>query len=125
QRPGPRPPAPRLVMGDARAALADLPGIGAIITSPPYPGVYDYLRHHMLRMTVLGFDMALAARAEIGARRAHEREGREVGDKRYVDDMAAVFTAWSPRLWGDGFWALVVGDGQARQDVIPVLPLIG
>ncbi|MFO0748755.1 MAG: hypothetical protein U1F43_24290 [Myxococcota bacterium] len=48
-----------------------------------------------------------------------------MGDKRYVDDMAAVFAAWSPRLWGDGFWALVVGDGQARQDVIPVLPMIG
>lgn len=116
-------PEPILRLGDARTA-PELPTVGAIISSPPYPGVYDYLRHHLLRCAVLGFDPGEAARAEIGARRAHEREGRELADRRYVEAMAAVLTSWTKTLGSQGFVALVIGDGQLGGDVIPVIPLL-
>jgi len=117
-------PEPLLRMGDARTAPDELPKLGAIISSPPYPGVYDYLRHHLLRCAVLGFDPGPAARHEIGARRSHEREGRELADRRYVEALAEVLTSWGKALVPQGFMALVIGDGQLGPDVIPVLPLL-
>ncbi|MCC6623641.1 MAG: hypothetical protein IT385_20455 [Deltaproteobacteria bacterium] len=117
-------PEPRLALGDAREAPADLPAIGAVISSPPYPGVYDYLHHHLVRCAVLDLPATAAARDEIGARRVHERTGREQADRRYVEDLGRVLAAWSPTLAPDGFVALVVGDGQLGAEVIPVLPMV-
>jgi DNA modification methylase len=67
----PRPfPHVRLLQEDARL----LPSLGwgeadAIITSPPYPGTYDYARQHALRMTWLGLEAAAFERGELAPRR--------------------------------------------------------
>jgi hypothetical protein len=66
-KPGPRV---RLLEEDARL----LPSLGwgevdCIITSPPYPGVYDYHHQHALRMAWLGIDDRALDQGELAPRR--------------------------------------------------------
>jgi hypothetical protein len=115
---------PRLVLGDARVPPVDIGKFAAIISSPPYPGVYDYLEHHRLRCAVLGFPLAEATDREIGSRRASERLGVDIGNSRYVDDLGKVLANYSKQLQPEGFVALMIGDGQVGDRVTPVLPLL-
>lgn len=117
-------PEPRLVLGDAREPPAELPPIAAVISSPPYPGVYDYLTHHQLRCAVLGLPVGEATEREIGSRRASERLGKERAHTRYVEDLGRVLGAWSATLVPEGFVALVIGDGQIGTEIVRVLPLL-
>lgn len=71
--PEPRPEC-RVLLGDAQ----HLEGVAhssvhAVITSPPYPGVYDYYSQHALRLRWLELDATDFERAEVGARRRLER----------------------------------------------------
>jgi hypothetical protein len=66
----PGTPPVRLYTEDARL----LPSLGwgefdAVLTSPPYPGTYDYHAHHKLRMEWLELDGEALLEGEIGARR--------------------------------------------------------
>jgi tRNA G10 N-methylase Trm11 len=45
--------------------------VDAIVTSPPYPGTYDYVAQHALRLRWLGIDSAAFAAGEIGSRRRY------------------------------------------------------
>ena len=56
--------------GDARE-LRDIhdDSVDLIVSSPPYPGVYDYLTHHSTRLNWLGLDGTKFARTEMGSRR--------------------------------------------------------
>jgi len=119
-------PEPTLVCGDARALpeTPPLPALGAVISSPPYPGVYDYLSHHQLRCAVLGLPLGLATAHEIGSRRATERLGKELAHARYVEDLGRALAAWTSTLVPDGFVALIIGDGQFGNGVVRVLPLL-
>jgi hypothetical protein len=117
-------PEPRLILGDARVAPKDVGPVAAVISSPPYPGVYDYLEHHRLRCAVLGFPLAEATDREIGSRRASERLGIDVSNTRYVEDLGKVLASWSKTLVDGGFVALMIGDGQVGDRVTPVLPLL-
>jgi len=57
-----------LKLADARKV--DLEGpFDLVLSSPPYPGVYDYAAHHRLRYPLFGEDGSFAVRHEIGARR--------------------------------------------------------
>jgi hypothetical protein len=67
---GPHPAPVRLLEEDARL----LPSLGwgeadLLITSPPYPGTYDYYLHHRLRMDWLGLDGQALLDAELFPRR--------------------------------------------------------
>jgi hypothetical protein len=67
---GPHPAPVRLLEEDARL----LPSLGwgeadLIVTSPPYPGTYDYYLHHRLRMDWLGLDGQALLDAELFPRR--------------------------------------------------------
>jgi DNA modification methylase len=56
-------------LGDARRLPFRNGSFAGIITSPPYPGIYDYVEHHRLRLQWLGLDVRYLERHEIGARR--------------------------------------------------------
>jgi len=117
-------PDPLLFLGDARVAPPRLPPLGAIVSSPPYPGIYDYVDHHKLRLMVLGLPVSPMVDQEIGSRRESERLGLEVGTTRYVADLERVLTSWSKTLVPNGFVAFVIGDGQVEGRITPVLPLL-
>lgn len=74
----PRAPPARSTVGDARRlALTRDGSVDLVLTSPPYPGVYDYFRHHALRLRWLGLDARGFERFEIGARRSASRKSFE------------------------------------------------
>ncbi|MFT7579414.1 MAG: hypothetical protein ACI9MR_001078 [Myxococcota bacterium] len=118
---------PLIGLADARqppgtSVLAD-GTVAAIVSSPPYPGIYDYVAHHQRRYAMLGFGADLAVEREIGARR-EMRRGRDVAVRGYVTAIAEVLSAWKPKLRTDGLVHLVVGDGQDDAGTIGSLPLV-
>jgi DNA modification methylase len=96
--------------GDARdivVAEADL-----IVSSPPYPGTYDYLPMQHLRLAWLGASATLDAPAdvEIGARRGF-KEDVEAGYTRWQEATLAWLTSAAKALTPEGLLAILIGDG--------------
>jgi len=78
---------------DARTLGAlGLPRIGAVVTSPPYPGTYDYADQHRLRFDFLGIRHRALDDGELGARR-HFEDDRDRAAARWQDDLAAAVSA--------------------------------
>lgn len=87
------PPA-RVLEGDARdLAGVDSRSVDLVVTSPPYPGVYDYLAHHEARLRWLRLEQQRFARAEIGARRRLDPMGPNEGVARWADEVGEVLAA--------------------------------
>ena len=70
---GKTPPRVTLLNADARH-LDTLPAkrVDLLLTSPPYPGTYDYADQHRLRMDWLQLNANVFEQGELGARRAGE-----------------------------------------------------
>lgn len=101
-------PAAKLRRGDARAVEGTF---DLVLTSPPYPGTYDYLPLQHLRLAWLGRLDALGSQPrEIGARRDFKRSAEE-GYRRWrastQDWMMVVARVLAP----GGCLAIVIGDG--------------
>lgn len=114
-------------LGDARRPPDEIGRLGpvdAIISSPPYLGVYDYVQHHLLRLNILGFDARAFAEGEVGSRREQRRVGDREAATRYRADLAAVIGAWRPKMRDGGICAFVIGDGQVGTEILPVLPMV-
>lgn len=90
-----RAPASQVEEGDARrlTGLADA-SIQLVVTSPPYPGVYDYYAQHATRLRWLELDAAGFEQRELGARR-----------RLAALAPAAAIAAWEREL-GDSLGAL-------------------
>lgn len=89
---------------DFRLADARTVGLASpydlILSSPPYPGVYDYARHHRLRFPLFGDDGSFAERHEMGSRRAPGN---------YEADLTAALKRIP--LGANGRIVLLIGDG--------------
>jgi hypothetical protein len=97
----PGAPKPDVRTGDARKLGHIRTGsIDLIVTSPPYPGVYDYWAHHAARSRWLGLDDRALQTGEIGSR-------RQLGQ---LDPIAAV------RRWQRDLATFL---GQARRVLVP------
>ncbi|MGC4090565.1 MAG: DNA methyltransferase [Polyangiaceae bacterium] len=75
-------PAPRLEVCDARR-LGYVPArsVDLVVSSPPYPGVYDYFAHHATRLRWLRLDGTSFEQGEIGTRRRARGDARgAIGD---------------------------------------------
>jgi 16S rRNA G966 N2-methylase RsmD len=92
---------PRFLRGDARVldgGAADL-----VLTSPPYPGTYDYALQHQRRYWIFGETQEPVEKGELGAR-------RDFNPGRYRKDLEACLRrmlASAPRA------VLLIGDGDA------------
>jgi SAM-dependent methyltransferase len=76
-----RSPSARVELLDARElGFVKRRSIALIVSSPPYPGVYDYFEHHKLRLRWLRIDGRALAHGEIGARRAASRGVASIAD---------------------------------------------
>jgi hypothetical protein len=95
---------------DARD-LRERAAFGMVVTSPPYPGVYDYLAMQHLRLTWLGLDADAANREEIGSRRQF-RLDREVAVAAWRVDNRKWMKAAARALVPGGRMIVVIGDGQ-------------
>lgn len=116
---------PRVRLADARWPDDSLrKSVAAVITSPPYPGVYDYIDHQRRRYSLLDLDASLASRAEIGRRKQVEKRGWEEGSQSFEADLGKAMAAWRAALIDEGRVWLVIGDGQHSGGTIPALPLV-
>lgn len=84
--------------------------VGIAVTSPPYPGVYDYLPMQRLRLDWLGLEPGGAMREEIGSRRSF-RADRATAAATWRDDTRKWVRAVSKALRPGGKLVVVVGDG--------------
>lgn len=103
---------PSLVIeGDARelAGVAD-GSIALAVTSPPYPGNYDYLAHHAARLRWLRLRPERFDQAEIGARRRLDPLGEAQGAARWRDEIGASLRALRRVLRPDGAAVLLLAD---------------
>lgn len=104
------PPA-KCAVGDARdLSLLQPASLDLILSSPPYPGVYDYFDHHELRLRWLGLDEARFEAAEIGARRRLSGIGFQAAVERWQEEFGACLAAFRDALGPAGSIALVIAD---------------
>lgn len=94
--------------GDARRLHVDRP-VPLVLTSPPYPGTYDYLPMQHLRRVWLG-DPRLDDAGEVGARRDWRRGARKALAA-WNRDTAAWTRAAAESLATGGHLVVVIGDG--------------
>ena len=103
-------PEPTVRLGDARS-LKDKERFAAILTSPPYPAVYDYLRLQDLRLAWLGLDEGKRDSAEISPRRDFRGHKRDKALKRWREDQRSWLKKAAQALRPGGRAAIVIGDG--------------
>ncbi len=103
-------PVCRLKMADARRH-GPPPGTSLILTSPPYPGVYDYVPMQQLRHAWLGMNADLGLAAEVGSRRSFRAQGRANALRVWREDTNDWIRCQVDALSPGSHIAIVVGDG--------------
>ncbi len=107
---------PLLRVGDARQLDGVKSGaVDLIVTSPPYPGNYDYLAHHAVRLRWLGLDADQFARIELGARRHLEPLPESAATARWASELGAAMSAMARVMSRTARLVLVLGDSVIRQ----------
>ncbi len=98
---------------DARAlGTLRLPRIGAVVTSPPYPGTYDYADQHRLRFDFLGIRHRAFDEGELGTRRGFAANSLEAA-RRWKDSQIAWLDALAGVMVPGAWAAFVIGDSMA------------
>lgn len=107
----PRAPEASCSLGDARKLPALRPSsVALVVTSPPYPGVYDYLSHHDDRLRWLGLAAGDFAKLEIGSRRELGRASFGAALNRWEQDFGATLAALARGLVPHGSIVLLLAD---------------
>jgi DNA modification methylase len=107
----PSAPPAKCAVGDARDLSQITPGsLDLILSSPPYPGVYDYFDHHELRLRWLGMDETAFEAKEIGARRRLTGIGFQAALEKWEQEFGACLDAFREALAPQGSIALVIAD---------------
>lgn len=107
----PRSPPVKAAAGDARdLSMIQRGSLDLIVSSPPYPGVYDYFDHHALRLRWLGLDEHRFEAAEIGARRRMTGIGFQAAVEKWAGELGACLDAFREVLAPGGSIALVIAD---------------
>jgi len=107
----PAAPAAKCAVGDARDLSQITPAsLDLILSSPPYPGVYDYFDHHELRLRWLGLDETQFEANEIGARRRLSGIGFQAAVETWENEFGACLDAFRDALAPQGSIALVIAD---------------
>ncbi|HET7500042.1 MAG TPA: hypothetical protein VFK02_03540 [Kofleriaceae bacterium] len=106
-------PMPRVVEHDARrlGEVVAAGTAGAVITSPPYAGTYDYAEHQRLRFDFLALRHRELDAGEIGARRSFERDpaASQAWHAALADALDAITSVLAPGRPA----AIVIGDSLA------------
>ena len=116
------PPAGRVQIRLADARVKGPPGGTAVVlTSPPYPGVYDYLPMQQLRFAWLGLEPGLGLSGELGSRRSFRAKGRTEAYREWREDTALWVRRQAEGLSSGGRLGVVVGDGYVAGRLVDAL----
>ena len=116
----PEEPRSSLIHGDARYTVPP-EKVGLVLTSPPYPGVYDYLPMHQLRYAWLGIEAEDSLVREIGSRRDFRAKGRSDALKKWLSDTEQWIGKQASILQPGGAMIIVVGDGLVGGKLVDAL----
>jgi hypothetical protein len=89
--------------------------VAAVVTSPPYPGTYDYLDQHALRLSFLEMNARALDAGELGARRHFSGGQAEAALLDWERDVTTVLRGLARVLAPGGAIALVIGDSRVGQ----------
>jgi hypothetical protein len=107
---------PDLRQGDSRRLALGGGTVDLVVTSPPYPGTYDYARQHARRYWLFGQDPREVERDEVGSRRA-----RGAG---FAADLEACLKNALSALVPGGPMLVLLGDGIEGAKAIFAQPLL-
>jgi hypothetical protein len=113
-------PQPIIQAGDARFDAPEKDR-GLILTSPPYPGVYDYLPMQQLRTAWMDIDMGTGLPAEVGSRRSFRALGRKDALQQWRKDTHRWIGTQAGALAPGGRMVIVVGDGLVGDRMVDAL----
>lgn len=82
--------------------------VDLVVTSPPYPNVYDYYLYHKQRMNLLGLDHNYAKENEIGSRLRYSSLKWKIDT--FYDDMAKCFDEIHRVVKPKKYVVVVIGD---------------
>jgi DNA modification methylase len=100
-----------LAIGDARhLEHVRARSIDLAVTSPPYPGVYDYHDQHAARLRWLGLSARRFERAEVGARRRYARLAYDGAIENFRREFAPCLGEIGRSLAPGGSAVLVIAD---------------
>jgi hypothetical protein len=112
----PGAPECELAVDDARRlSTVKMGSVDLVVSSPPYPGVYDYAHHHAARLRWLGLDTESFERGEIGARRKLRGNDRDDVVAQWEEDFGKTLGALRRVLRRDGCAVLVVADSVVQR----------
>jgi hypothetical protein len=97
-------------LGTVKTASVDL-----VVSSPPYPGVYDYAHHHAARLRWLGLETEAFERGEIGARRKLRGTDRDELVERWEEDFGRTLGALRRVMRNDACAVLVIADSVVQR----------
>jgi SAM-dependent methyltransferase len=97
-------------IGDARKLVQRSGSVDLVLSSPPYPGIYDYLHHHATRLRWLGLDAKQLGRSEIGSRRELGPLDFDRAVARWQTEFSACLGELMRVTKARGLCALVVAD---------------
>jgi hypothetical protein len=108
-----------LAVDDARRLSTVKTGsVDLVVSSPPYPGVYDYAHHHAARLRWLGLDTEAFERGEIGARRKLRGTDRDELVERWEEDFGKMLGALRRVLRNDACAVLVIADSVVQRKAL-------
>lgn len=117
-------PKVRILEGDARVLSGvDDASIALCVTSPPYPGVYDYLEHHEARLRWLRLRADRFEAREIGARR--KLHGAREPASVWASDMSEVLSALDRVLLSRGQAVMLLSDSVVGGRAVYALDVLG
>ena len=97
----------------------EMPPVGLVVTSPPYPNAYSYHLYHRTRMIWLGMDSDTFKRQEIGSHRKYSRKGENRATvETFFAEMVEVFTWIKSFLSRDRYAVFVVGNSTLNGKVV-------
>jgi hypothetical protein len=104
-------PKPRIRAQDARRMRrVESSSVDLIVTSPPYPGVFDYLDHHRLRFDFFATNPKKLATLELGARRRFRATQKSSPLDSWREEFLPCLAEFQRVLRPGGYAALVIGD---------------
>lgn len=110
----------RVACGDSKQALKELPegSIDAVVTSPPYYGMTDYVRSQRLSFLWFEWDFDAARAMESGAR---YKRHRKTSWEEYMSDLTEAFIELSRVTRPGGKLGIVLGESPSRRGYIQQL----